>query len=121
MSLRVNTAVVAEDVRREISGKDILIGVYGGDIMVPGYPATMTLALWFEMEIDTAGAFEAQFEVSATGNPPLFLQFGAEATEVGTSAIGWPGLGFKFDRDGEIVIRFRVGEELAEVKRKRVR
>ena len=33
--------LVCDDVRREISGKEILIGVYGDGLVVPSFPATI--------------------------------------------------------------------------------
>ena len=49
----VRSAIVCDDIRREQNGKDILIGVYGGVIVVhDGFPASLPqFALHLEIEI----------------------------------------------------------------------
>lgn len=42
----VEVVLVCDDVRREITGKDIIIGVYGRDITIPSLPAQFLLALY---------------------------------------------------------------------------
>ena len=41
-------ALVCDDVRRESSGKDILIGVYGSAILVTRFPASISPMLWIQ-------------------------------------------------------------------------
>lgn len=45
----VVNALVCEDVRREINGKEILIGVYGSAIVVPSFPLDLNVMCWFQV------------------------------------------------------------------------
>lgn len=39
-------ALFCDDIRREISGKQILIGLYSGDLIVETFPAEISFATW---------------------------------------------------------------------------
>ena len=45
----IKTVIFCDDIRKEITNKDILIGVYAGDIVVPSFPTPLALALWIEI------------------------------------------------------------------------
>lgn len=49
MKINVRSALLCDDVRVEANGKHILIGVYAGDILVTGLPATLSLIVWLEI------------------------------------------------------------------------
>ncbi len=47
---RLVSVVLADDARKEDSGKDILIGIYSGSIVAAKIPVVLpTFALWFEI------------------------------------------------------------------------
>ncbi len=54
----LNAVIICDDVRREISQKDILVGVYGSAIVVSTLPTHINLAFWIEMEVHKKGLFE---------------------------------------------------------------
>jgi len=56
-------SVVCDEVRKEVTGKEILIGVYGDDIIVGAFPATLLLSLWVRARFDLAGDWAALFQV----------------------------------------------------------
>lgn len=121
MSARIVSLIVCDDVRKEINGKDLLIGVYSGDVVVASYPAVIQAALWIEVEAET-GAYDAECEIDLpSANPPIRFGFHADVVESGTVVIAIGGLPFHFERDGELVVRWRLGAGDWEVaKRKRV-
>jgi hypothetical protein len=43
--LKIISVLICDDVRREENGKEILIGVYSGDIIVTRFPAAMALTI----------------------------------------------------------------------------
>lgn len=43
------SVIVCDDIRQEISGKQILIGVYSEDIIVQSLPTTLTLCFWIQV------------------------------------------------------------------------
>jgi len=42
----ISTAVFCDDIRREDNGKELLIGVYSGDIVFPHFPGRVNLCIW---------------------------------------------------------------------------
>jgi|SRR5271165_1920922 len=50
MSWRPNALIICDDLRVELSGKQILIGVYAGDIIFPAFPAKLN-QLIFRIEV----------------------------------------------------------------------
>jgi hypothetical protein len=55
---------IRDDIRKEISNKDILIGVYGSEIVVPEFPATIPLAFWMEITPTKLGELSLQLHLS---------------------------------------------------------
>jgi hypothetical protein len=61
---RVLFGIVCDDVRREDNGKLVLIGVYGGSILVPSFPATVVLSLVLAVDVSNAPVdVNAKFQV----------------------------------------------------------
>jgi hypothetical protein len=52
--LKLVCGIVCDDIRREDNGKEIIIGVYSGSIVVPQFPATLLLSLWVGLEAPRA-------------------------------------------------------------------
>jgi hypothetical protein len=44
----IDSVLLCDDIRREVNGKAILIGVYSGDIIVPTAPTSLGLGLWLQ-------------------------------------------------------------------------
>jgi hypothetical protein len=44
----IEGVLLCDDIRREVNGKAILIGVYSGDIIVPTVPTSLGLSLWLQ-------------------------------------------------------------------------
>lgn len=59
---RCETAILCDQVRREDNGKLILIGVYGGGVLLDSYPATLPLSAYVEGQVLEPGIFEAEFQ-----------------------------------------------------------
>lgn len=55
--------IVCDDIRREISGKDIIIGVYQGAILVPRFPVNLLLSLWVHLDCAKPGTYQLNFRV----------------------------------------------------------
>lgn len=60
----VGAVIIADDVRKEVSNKEIIIGVYGGGIMVPYFPVTIPIALWMEITPSVSGHQEIDVRVT---------------------------------------------------------
>ena len=53
--LLLEMAVFCEDIREEKSGKFTLVGVFGGDIIVPSFPATVRAAFFLAVRSNLEG------------------------------------------------------------------
>ena len=70
--IHVESLVVCEDVRKEITGKDILIGVYGGDIVAQIWPVALRLAIWLETTYSGNGEIPVVLRVRTDHNTEIF-------------------------------------------------
>jgi hypothetical protein len=72
--LTVINALACDDVRKEVTGKDILIGVYqGGGVLVPKFPADINLTFYVQWEPADAGEAKAEMRV-VTGEEAVLLE-----------------------------------------------
>jgi hypothetical protein len=122
MRADIVSVIICDDVRKEQSGKDILIGVFSGGIVLPAYPSHLRLAFWIEIQPEAVGEIHCQIKVETpSGNPPIEAEFDLGVTEVDTAVIVMGGVPLAFERDGEIVVSAKMGSaEWRVVKRKRV-
>ncbi len=65
--LTLETALICDDIRKEFNGKDIIIGVYGGDdILVPNIPVNLSLSVYTRfraVEADNSVSHKLEFRV----------------------------------------------------------
>jgi hypothetical protein len=110
---KVLQVIVCDDVRREITGKDILIGVYGREIFTPSFPLSVALTLWIRYTRNVTGPFSADFRVVGEGGnaitPPLKMTLGADDTSSYASAV-FQGIPLQFQAPGKISFQWKIGE-----------
>lgn len=105
--LTVKTVLVCDDIRKEISGKDILIGVYSG-IVVPQMPADLFLSFWIQSEANGPG--QIPLEIQLLGPHGVkFFQVSAQATvaKKGLSALGIGQVLVNLQLPGELTLQLR--------------
>lgn len=56
-------ALICDDVRREITGKETLVGVVGDEIFTPTFPIIYHITLWIRAIFDFDGLRWADFEI----------------------------------------------------------
>ena len=66
----VSTAVFCDDARREVSGKDILIGVYTSGMNIPILPAQINVCFWMEIMPRNSGNLSMEFKLEIPGKKP---------------------------------------------------
>ncbi|SRR6266851_1506864 len=116
----VGCVIICDDVRREQNGKDILIGVYSSDIVVPSLPFGLNLALWFEYKAPVIGQNTIFVQISYNGQPRGKFHATVEVT-VQNVGMAFPPFPLNSDSAGDLVIEYsRTGTEWTEIKRKRV-
>lgn len=122
MDAKVTSLIICDDIRKEVTNKDILVGVYSGQINVTAYPALFNAAFWIEVEPFRSGVISCQFRIETpSGNPPI--EFGADLhiDVVDTAVLVMAGVPLRVEHDGEIIFHAKLGDgEMEIVKRKRV-
>ncbi|RUW98320.1 MAG: hypothetical protein EOS71_00390 [Mesorhizobium sp.] len=124
MSAKVTAVVFADDVRREVSGKDIIVGAFGGDIVVPALPAPVQLALWVQLNIRGENV-PLEFELTMPNGAPegVKMRFELHGKIDGTASVTTPPIGTVVTKEGYVAVRFRVNEgknKFTEVARKKI-
>jgi len=67
LPFKVEYSIVCDHIRREDNGKLILIGVYGGSILVPSLPAAFGLSQFVRVTPTGPGAADVEFRVLFEG------------------------------------------------------
>jgi hypothetical protein len=115
----ITSVIVCDSARREVSGKEILIGVYSGDIVVPSFPVVIDLAFWFETDIKEVGEQFVDIRIVVPGKvPPLEMRFHINTTVAGPSSFATPTAQTPLVEPGELRIELREGDDWKIIKRK---
>jgi hypothetical protein len=69
--LDITSVILCEEVRREITTKDILLGVFPGDIASQGFPAQIPVAFWFSFKPSASGNMEFELRLLDQTNAAL--------------------------------------------------
>jgi hypothetical protein len=118
----ITAVVVCDEIRKEITGKDILIGTYGGSILVPTIPVNLPISIWVEFVPHVAGRLSMEVRMRLPGNP-VFPSMGvimdiARAEE--TTSFSSPQAACYVAQPGDIRIEIRSSSteewQLAKVK-----
>jgi hypothetical protein len=109
-SINIMQAVACDDVRQETSGKFILIGVYGGNIGLPAFPAHIGLAFWMRSFPEKIGNYHLQFRVRGPNDSVLASgQMIAAIRELEDTVLVIPALPVQIQNVGQIVLEYREG------------
>jgi hypothetical protein len=108
------TAIVCDDIRREKSNKDILIGVYGGGILVQDFPAFINIALWLQIRTTEIGEHDLLLRITGPNQSSLSgdIQFKANVVTQGLSSFPFPIIGVSIQSEGPI--SFQIGNKAGE-------
>jgi uncharacterized protein DUF6941 len=66
LQVEVVAALICDDVRKEIGGKETVVGIYIGNIIVPDFPANLLLCLWLLIKLKGSGTLKMKFRVVGT-------------------------------------------------------
>jgi hypothetical protein len=105
--------VFCDDIRKEESGKDILIGVYGSDLVVDKLPATIPLSLWINIRGVKEGLFRAKITVSnGDSNQQTIIEAGGEISNGHLPAIfSFGQIPVHLSASGPLVVNLMFDEE----------
>jgi hypothetical protein len=113
----VRFALLCEDVRREITGKDIIIGVLGTQITTAQFPIAIILNLYMRIRFPNTGMFNTEFRVlGPPTNQPITAiiktNMAASSSETDTT-INLSGIAFQVLTPGVIKFQWRLeGDEV---------
>lgn len=88
------TVIFCDDIRFEMSGKMLLVGVYPEDLVPSVMPQTLVLSFWVRLKGVSAGTHNLRFAVGANGTDqveaglPLVVQEGKELSHL--TLVGLP-------------------------------
>lgn len=101
---QVGSVIICNDIRKEITNKDILIGVYGGDIIISKFPAKLRIAFWIEYIPDRADKIEVNFRIGLKGKSPTDVKGVLDLPELKTAIIAVPGLELLVEEESELIL-----------------
>ena len=109
--LKPLSALVCDDTRKEISGKDIIIGAYGGDILLGSLPSSITLSLWISLETSGEGEIHTDIRVlNSEGNVLVGLDGSVNLSSRGHySSLFTPRFRISIDKPTKLRFQFRSG------------
>ena len=113
-------AIVCEDIREETGNKKSLMGVFGGDVTVPHFPAHIRIAFYVEYSPPPEGsAHVLEFVLLVDENIAAKGKVEVPAgTNLATLVI--PQGIAQFDKEGEFALQFGMGDDLVEILRKKI-
>jgi hypothetical protein len=109
LPFKVVAVVACDDIRIEQSNKAILIGVYNGGIMVPGFPADIILTWWIQIHSKEKGKHELEVRVLKDGNSTLLrAELGIDLQVIGWSNLILPKAPLQFQSPGHLELEMRL-------------
>ena len=95
--------IVCDDVRREDNGKELILGVYSGSILVPTFPSNLMLSFWAQYQASAAGHSVMDARVlSAQRTTLVQLKLNIDVSDVGCGSIYLPPLPIQVQSHGEL-------------------
>ena len=112
MPIKIQSVIICDDIRKEITGKDILIGVYAGGINVPSYPVTLPLAFWIVLDPEQSSNYKCEITIqSPSGNPPIKMEAEIEVGQpVGPGILALSKVPIRIENDGDITVSLKVDD-----------
>jgi hypothetical protein len=120
MAGEIGAVIVCDDVRREQTNKDILVGVYAGDIIVTSFPAIVTAAHWIEFTPGNTGLRTLRFRVSVNDMPPAEMKFEIQVAELGPMGLVLPPTHMPVEKPSDLSLHIWSGNDWALLKKKAI-
>ncbi len=109
-NVTIRYCVVCDDVRLEVSTKEILIGVYTAGMRVPSLPFIANICLWLMVVWEGDGALNIEVRIlNPRGNQLCQTNgFGRAIFQGRDTSLVFRGLIFSIEMEGEYDIQWRV-------------
>jgi hypothetical protein len=119
--LEFTAVVMCDEVRREITNKDILIGAYAGYVVVTEFPAQISAAFWMEVRPSKIGEFTIQFRIFLDGKEPVTATILGQVHELDAFGFFLSGMQILVEKESELHLEALDGEEWKLLKRKKLK
>ncbi|NQV61414.1 MAG: hypothetical protein HQ502_17235 [Alphaproteobacteria bacterium] len=110
-TVSLNIALLCDDAKKEEgTGKDILIGVYSGNIALSEVPATVVVCLWLQLKTKGAGDFEKEIRVIDTRGEMLIMgkfEVQVHQEEAGLTSVALNKMPLTLKRSGPLKFQWR--------------
>ena len=115
--------LICDDIRLEVNGKQILIGTYNEIMVVPNFPANVTLSFRVAVRMHRIGFDSCRFRVSAPNGAILSDVTGNVTSQTTDEHVTFTfqRLVFLLSEPAEYLIEFGLGDSLKKVGRLLVR
>lgn len=111
--MKLHNLTVCDQVRQEINGKFLLIGVYTNGIVLPQIPTTFPLGVWLLLECDRLGIIKFKFRARMPEHNVELLYIEGEADIVDVE--NWTPIAFGsnvvISQPGSLTIEAMLNEE----------
>ena len=111
---------MCDDIRREISNKDIIIGAYAGDVIVPEFPAQISVAFWVELQAVALGDFKLKLRVRLQDKKPVTLQVDINVVKLERFSLSVPTLQVLVQEESEILLEVNEDDDWKTLKTKKI-
>jgi hypothetical protein len=120
-NLEFTAVVMCDEVRRELTNKDIIIGAYAGYVLVTEFPAQISAAFWMEAQPSKLGESRIQFRIFLDGKEPVHATMMVVVHELEAFGIFLSGLQILVEAESEIHLEALDGDEWKLLKRKKIK
>jgi hypothetical protein len=109
--VRPRYVVFCDDIRREDSGKMLLIGVYGNAVIYRSLPAEAGLSAWIVLDQLQEGDFDFHCKYVMGLNESTVAEVHGRASIRAENNVGFslPFIPIRFDTEGTLSLLFKVG------------
>lgn len=111
LPFKADYAVVCDHIRREDTGKLILIGVYGSSVLVSRVPITLSFALAIRMTPKEVGHKDVEFRATCDGEEVAKGEVAVTFEDTDVGFVGLPAVPVTIIREGKL--RFEMREKNA--------
>src|ERR1700732_5037144 len=112
LPFKVSAVVLCEDIRVEQNNKYILIGVYGGTIVVQNFPAEFQVCWWIQILANQVGKFEFDIQLIKDEKDTLLrIKVEFEISTNGWAAMSLPKVPLQLHAPGKLQLQMKTKSE----------
>jgi hypothetical protein len=117
----IAATVICDDVRQEVNGKQIIIGVYGNRIVVSSMPFGIPISIWMEFDAKKLGKNSFQVKISYSTGFETVIRVDLDIYEIGSIGIATPPILVSGAADGQLTVEVsNDGKKWKVIKRKAI-